>query len=81
MSIASQVEKKHTKLHSTRSGSIEYKAIYCLVFGSFLFVECLNSLGHKLIHPLTSMADLNRESPIVEARSAADSSVPYIFRM
>ena len=81
MSIAHHVDRKNTKLSGTRSNSIEYKAIYGLVFSTFFMFECFYSSAQKLAHPLTSLADMNRESPISSAKAAADSSVPYIFRM
>jgi len=79
MTTVNQVEKHSSKLHGSQRRSIEYKSIYCLVFSSFLVAVCLSSIAKKLAHPLTSSVDQHRESPIAAARSAADSSVPYVF--
>jgi len=70
----------HSSMHDPVHGSVEYKSIYFIVFSSILFILCLSSLARKLIHPLTSSTYQHRESPLAQARSAADSSVPYIFK-
>ncbi len=79
MATANQAERANSELSASKHSSIEYKTIFFLVLSSFLVVLCLSWLIRKLAHPLTNSADQYRESPIAEARSAAHSSVPYIY--
>jgi len=80
MITVNQADKGELKMHGSIHKSIEYKSIYFLVFSSILLVVCLSSLAKKLAHPLTGSSDQHRESPLAQARGAADSSVPYIFK-
>jgi hypothetical protein len=66
--------------HGTRAGSIEYRVTYALVFMVCLAITGLCRLLPRNRHPWICAGDDGSASLWSEARSAADSTVPYIFQ-
>jgi len=70
-----------SQAHSTKSNfSIEYRITYALVFMVCLTITALCRLLPRNLHPWISAGDDRSASLWSEARSAADSTVPYIFQ-
>ena len=79
MITVNQSERDVTKMHDPKRKSFEYRAVYFFVFSSSLLVVSLSFLVKMLVHPIASFAQ-ERESVFAEARGAANSSVPYIYK-
>jgi len=62
------------------SNSLEYRLIYALVFGSVIVLAFLRRLIPAGMNPWR-VAETEQVSPIVEARMAATSTVPYVFQI
>lgn len=62
------------------SHSIEYRVTYALVFVVCLAITGLCRLLPRNRHPWISAGDDGSASLWSEARSAADSTVPYVFQ-
>ncbi|MBX2881711.1 MAG: hypothetical protein KTR32_17320 [Granulosicoccus sp.] len=77
---AVDVKLERSAISSTRSDvSIEYRITYSLVFLVCLFVTALCRLIPRNSHLEIGADDDRSRSLWGEARSAADSTVPYVF--
>lgn len=67
--------------HQVKPGkSIEYRVMYALVFMVCLAITGLCRLLPRNRHPWICAGDNGSCSLWTEARSAADSTVPYVFQ-
>ena len=66
--------------HSNPGSSIEYRVMYSLIFLVCLAITGLCRLLPRNRHPWISAGDNGSGSLWSEARSAADSTVPYVFQ-
>lgn len=79
-SMMKHVESHH-QANSARTGSsIEYRIVYSLVFMVCLAITGLCRLLPRNRHPWINAGDNGTRSLWSEARSAADSTVPYVFQ-
>lgn len=75
-----QTSSVHTHVHQTKPGSLEYRVVYALVYMVCLAITGLCRLLPRNRHPWICAGDNGSRSLFQEARSAADSTVPYIFQ-
>ena len=73
--------ESHPQANSAKTGSsIEYRIVYSLVFVVCLAITGLCRLLPRNRHPWISAGDDGTRSLWSEARSATDSTVPYVFQ-
>ena len=73
--------ESHPQAHHAQTGSsIEYRIVYSLVFMVCLAITGLCRLLPRNRHPWICAGDDGSCSLWSEARSAADSTVPYVFQ-
>lgn len=83
--VKMQGERSRFSLTQSRAGhsaghSIEYRITYALVFIVCLAITGLCRLLPRNRHPWITAGDNGTTSLWSEARSAADSTVPYVFQ-
>ena len=71
----------HSHVHQVNPGkSIEYRVLYVLIFMVCLAITGLCRLLPRNRHPWMCAGDDGSRSLWNEARTAADSTVPYVFQ-
>lgn len=71
----------HTHVHQVNPGkSIEYRVLYVLIFMVCLAITGLCRILPRNRHPWMCAGDDGSRSLWSEARTAADSTVPYVFQ-
>jgi len=74
------VDGSHAVHHAKPGKSIEYRVMYSLIFMVCLAIAGLCRLLPRNRHPWICADAADSASWWAEARSAADSTVPYVFQ-